>query len=93
MTCSIPQPEPVVQAEWPASSPWTIPEVLSGKTCAYLVQDWLGEGCFGKVARCLKTDTTDTAVAVKVLRKGPEALEDYNTEVSNIRFYDDNFHD
>ncbi|XP_071381472.1 homeodomain-interacting protein kinase 1-like, partial [Centroberyx affinis] len=54
-------------------------EVLSSSSCDYLVQVFRGEGCFGKVAQCLKMDTAK-AVAVKVLRKGADALQDFNRE-------------
>uniref|UniRef100_A0A3Q1JWN8 Protein kinase domain-containing protein n=1 Tax=Anabas testudineus TaxID=64144 RepID=A0A3Q1JWN8_ANATE len=43
-------------------------EVLSGKSCKYLVRNLMGEGTFGQVARCLRLDTMEN-VAVKIVRK------------------------
>uniref|UniRef100_UPI003AAED07A homeodomain-interacting protein kinase 1-like n=1 Tax=Centroberyx gerrardi TaxID=166262 RepID=UPI003AAED07A len=59
-------------------------EVLSSTSCDYLVQVFRGEGCFGKVAQCLKKDTA-TTVAVKVLRKGADALKDFNRERAMLK--------
>ncbi|XP_071326689.1 homeodomain-interacting protein kinase 2-like [Trachinotus anak] len=41
--------------------------VLSSPSSDYLVQSFVGEGVFGKVAKCLKTATKET-VAVKVIK-------------------------
>ena len=43
-------------------------EVLTGKSSDYSVQAFLGQGAFGKVARC-KNLKTNELVAVKVVRK------------------------
>ncbi|XP_042280716.1 homeodomain-interacting protein kinase 1-like [Thunnus maccoyii] len=45
-------------------------DILSGKSCRYLVRNLKGEGSFGQVARCIKLDTMED-VAVKIIRKYP----------------------
>ncbi|KAL7376756.1 hypothetical protein ABVT39_015355 [Epinephelus coioides] len=42
---------------------------LSSNSTSYLVRDFIGEGAFGKVARCINL-STDDIVAVKILKKG-----------------------
>ncbi len=43
-------------------------DFLFGKSSNYLIEEFLGQGTFGKVARCLKLDTKER-VAVKIVRK------------------------
>ncbi len=43
-------------------------DVLFGPSCNYLVEEFLGEGTFGKVARCIKLDTMER-MAVKIVHK------------------------
>ncbi|KAL7377359.1 hypothetical protein ABVT39_026412 [Epinephelus coioides] len=42
---------------------------LSSNSTSYLVWDFIGEGAFGKVARCINL-STDDIVAVKILKEG-----------------------
>ncbi|XP_040003063.1 homeodomain-interacting protein kinase 1-like [Xiphias gladius] len=43
-------------------------DVLSGKTTGYLIEKFLGQGTFGKVAQCIRLDTKER-MAVKIVRK------------------------
>ncbi|XP_051805695.1 homeodomain-interacting protein kinase 3-like [Acanthochromis polyacanthus] len=66
----------------------TVPEVQLGQTLLssssrYLVLDFIGEGCFGKVAKCCNMDT-DKTVAVKIL-KNNDFAEDTEKELSMLK--------
>ncbi|XP_055022173.1 homeodomain-interacting protein kinase 1-like isoform X2 [Boleophthalmus pectinirostris] len=50
------------------SSEVTIGHTLQGRTDSYSVLQWLGEGCFGRVAKCHAMDQ-DRIVAVKLLKE------------------------
>lgn len=41
-------------------------EIIGFKSGGYLVEHYLGQGCFGNVAQCVKLDTKEK-VAVKIL--------------------------
>ncbi|KAL7406668.1 hypothetical protein ABVT39_024315 [Epinephelus coioides] len=47
---------------------------LSSNSTSYLVWDFVGEGAFGKVARCIDL-STDDIVAVKIIKKGDSKRE------------------
>uniref|UniRef100_A0A671V081 Homeodomain-interacting protein kinase 1-like n=1 Tax=Sparus aurata TaxID=8175 RepID=A0A671V081_SPAAU len=46
-----------------------VPHIISSSSTDYLIQSFLGEGFFGKVAKCIKATTGET-VAVKIMKKG-----------------------
>ena len=55
-------------------------DLLIGESSCYLVEDFLGEGSFGKVARCFKTATNEK-VAVKIIKNHPDLLASFKQEV------------
>jgi serine/threonine protein kinase len=55
-------------------------DLLHGVSSTYVVERFLGEGSFGKVARCLKSATQER-VAVKIFRNQPRLIEDARQEV------------
>ncbi|KAK1899014.1 Homeodomain-interacting protein kinase 1 [Dissostichus eleginoides] len=62
------------------------PEVQPGHTLlssssGYSVLEFIGEGCFGRVARCRNLATQET-VAVKILKKDTDYLQDTEREVA-----------
>ncbi|KAF3859942.1 hypothetical protein F7725_000197 [Dissostichus mawsoni] len=62
------------------------PEVQPGHTLlssssGYSVLEFIGEGCFGRVARCRNLATQET-VAVKILKKDIDYLQDTEREVA-----------
>ncbi|XP_034552970.1 homeodomain-interacting protein kinase 2-like isoform X2 [Notolabrus celidotus] len=52
-------------------------DVISSPSSDYLVRSYVGEGCFGRVAKCLKTATNET-VAVKVMKHKDFTLQAEN---------------
>ncbi len=63
----------------------TAPEVQAGQTLygsssGYSVLEFIGEGCFGKVAKCQSLATRET-VAVKILKKDTDFIQDTEKEV------------
>ncbi|XP_055009181.1 homeodomain-interacting protein kinase 2-like [Boleophthalmus pectinirostris] len=63
------------------SSEVTIGHTLQGRTDSYSVLEWLGEGCFGRVAKCHAVDQ-DRIVAVKLLKE--QQFKDMEHEVSHV---------
>ncbi|XP_077398307.1 homeodomain-interacting protein kinase 2-like [Festucalex cinctus] len=59
-------------------------KVLYSKSNAYSVLDFIGEGCFGKVAVCKNLDTSET-VAIKILKNDPAAKQDTEKELSILK--------
>ena len=55
-------------------------DLLTWEYSSYLVEDFLGEGTFGKVARCVVTATNEK-VAVKITKNHPVKLEAAEREV------------
>uniref|UniRef100_A0A668AGT3 Protein kinase domain-containing protein n=1 Tax=Myripristis murdjan TaxID=586833 RepID=A0A668AGT3_9TELE len=53
---------------------------LSSGSSDYMVLDFLGEGSFGKVTRCVELDTYKT-VAIKIMKKRQQAMRDAQLEV------------
>ncbi|KAI3361988.1 hypothetical protein L3Q82_012338, partial [Scortum barcoo] len=71
-------------ASLPATSEHNVVEkndVLSTCTSVYFIQDFIGEGSFGKVAKCTNL-VTSQEVAVKILKKGTVAQR----EVKMLQF-------
>ncbi|XP_029353074.1 homeodomain-interacting protein kinase 1-like [Echeneis naucrates] len=68
-------PTPCVQEGKLVEGGW-----LSSKSCRYQVQSILGEGTFGKVAKCTRTDDSKT-VAIKMVKKRNDQAEKANAEV------------
>ncbi|XP_034074382.1 homeodomain-interacting protein kinase 1-like [Gymnodraco acuticeps] len=73
---------------WSSSDPSgaSAPEVQPGHTLlssssGYSVLEFIGEGCFGRVARCRNRATQET-VAVKILKKDTDYLQDTEREVA-----------
>ncbi|XP_034535443.1 uncharacterized protein LOC117810015 [Notolabrus celidotus] len=58
-------------------------EILHSNTSTYTVQKFLGEGGFGKVAKCLNVNTQDQ-VAIKILKKDSTAAEDAEREIAML---------
>eukprot|EP00850_Spirogloea_muscicola_P006653 SM000032S12037 [mRNA] locus=s32:132845:140561:+ [translate_table: standard] len=59
--------------------------LINGDTgCRYIVQDMLGQGTFGQVAKCLKEDTNEH-VAVKVIKNQPAYYQQALVEISILR--------
>ncbi|KAI9516954.1 hypothetical protein NQZ68_011431 [Dissostichus eleginoides] len=64
------------------------PEIRAGQTLfssssAYSVLEFIGEGCFGRVAKCRNLATRET-VAVKILKKDKDSIKDIEKEVSML---------
>ncbi|XP_029929810.1 homeodomain-interacting protein kinase 1-like [Myripristis murdjan] len=57
---------------------------LSSGSSDYMVLDFLGEGSFGKVTRCVELDTYKT-VAIKIMKKRQQAMRDAQLEVSMLK--------
>ncbi|XP_034563770.1 homeodomain-interacting protein kinase 1-like [Notolabrus celidotus] len=67
----------------------TEPDIQAGQTLCggqaeYSVLEFIGEGCFGQVARCQNLQTKE-AVAVKILKKGPGLILDTEKEVTILK--------
>ncbi|XP_030201474.1 homeodomain-interacting protein kinase 2 isoform X2 [Gadus morhua] len=59
-------------------------DLLHGVSSTYVVERFLGEGSFGKVARCLKSATQER-VAVKIFRNQPRLIEDARQEIRMLQ--------
>ncbi|XP_028434725.1 homeodomain-interacting protein kinase 2 isoform X1 [Perca flavescens] len=57
-------------------------DVLCSRTCYYRIQDFIGEGCFGKVAKCVNLVTSQD-VAIKILKS--ENSEDVEEEIKMLK--------
>ena len=57
----------------------TVGHQLWSSSSVYAIQEFIGEGCFGKVARCINLATQDI-VAVKIL-KDSSHIENVEKEV------------
>ncbi|XP_034532443.1 uncharacterized protein LOC117807313 isoform X2 [Notolabrus celidotus] len=60
-----------------------IGETLHSSSSAYSILDFIGEGCFGKVAKCLNISTNDT-VAIKILKQDSTAILDAERELAML---------
>ncbi|KAI4803275.1 hypothetical protein KUCAC02_006826 [Chaenocephalus aceratus] len=65
------------------------PEIWAGQTLfssssAYSVLEFIGEGCFGRVAECRNLATRET-VAIKILKKDEDSIKDIEKEVSMLK--------
>uniref|UniRef100_A0AAV2JYG8 Protein kinase domain-containing protein n=1 Tax=Knipowitschia caucasica TaxID=637954 RepID=A0AAV2JYG8_KNICA len=65
----------------------TIGHTLQGQTDSYYVQDWLGEGGFGRVAKCQALSRKQT-VAVKMLKDHTESMEAEISMLEKVRLLD-----
>ncbi|KAI3357471.1 hypothetical protein L3Q82_015511 [Scortum barcoo] len=81
-------------SSWPssdasaASVPLTAPELQPGQTlysssAGYSILEFIGEGCFGKVAKCQTLSTKET-VAVKIVKQDTDFIQDTEKEVSML---------
>ncbi|XP_004075909.1 homeodomain-interacting protein kinase 1 isoform X1 [Oryzias latipes] len=59
-------------------------QALLSSSSAYSVKQFIGEGCYGKVARCLNR-RTKREVAVKILKTDPNSGQDTENEVSILK--------
>ncbi|CAL8382597.1 unnamed protein product [Gadus morhua 'NCC'] len=59
-------------------------DLITTTSSTYLVEDFLGEGTFGKVARCVKTGT-NLKVAVKIIKNRPSVLVSVKQEIHILR--------
>ncbi|KAG7521793.1 homeodomain-interacting protein kinase 1-like [Solea senegalensis] len=71
-----------------ASETLKAPDVVAGQTlysscCGYSVLEFIGEGAFGKVAKCLNLTSRET-VAVKIMKKDIEFIQDIDDEVTML---------
>ncbi|XP_038586225.1 homeodomain-interacting protein kinase 1-like [Micropterus salmoides] len=71
-----------------ASVPLTAPEIQAGQTLfgsssGYSILEFIGEGCFGKVAKCQNLATNER-VAVKILKSDTDFIQDTEKEVSML---------
>lgn len=55
-------------------------QILFSSSCGYTILDFIGEGCFGKVAKCRNLATKQT-VAVKILKEDSDMIEVTRREV------------
>uniref|UniRef100_A0A3Q2Y2L9 Homeodomain-interacting protein kinase 1-like n=1 Tax=Hippocampus comes TaxID=109280 RepID=A0A3Q2Y2L9_HIPCM len=55
---------------------------------AYSVLDFIGEGCYGKVAVCKSLDTSEM-VAIKILKNDPSIKQDTDKELSMLKMIRD----
>ncbi|XP_034738836.1 homeodomain-interacting protein kinase 2-like [Etheostoma cragini] len=63
-------------------------DILCSKSVRYLVLDFNGEGCFGKVAKCLNLKTSEMT-AIKILRKEENHMTQHEVEMlTKIRSLD-----
>ncbi|XP_072222410.1 homeodomain-interacting protein kinase 1-like [Leuresthes tenuis] len=58
-------------------------QTLLGSSSRYSVLEFIGEGCFGKVAKCQNLETKET-VAVKFLKTDADSVQDIEKEVSML---------
>ncbi|XP_061639105.1 homeodomain-interacting protein kinase 2-like [Phyllopteryx taeniolatus] len=61
-----------------------IGKVLYSKSNAYSVLEFIGEGCYGKVAVCKNLDTSET-VAIKILKNDAAVKQDTEKELSMLK--------
>ncbi|XP_059201510.1 uncharacterized protein LOC131981296 [Centropristis striata] len=76
--------------EGDTSSPYQVQrnDIISSRSAHYLVLDFIGEGCFGKVAKCVNLKTFETT-AIKILKESEdEALQDEVRMLKELRALD-----
>ncbi|XP_077579596.1 homeodomain-interacting protein kinase 1-like [Stigmatopora nigra] len=59
-------------------------KILYSKSNAYSVLDFIGEGCYGKVAVCKNLETSEI-VAIKILKNDPCVKQDTEKELSMLK--------
>ncbi|KAK0133811.1 Homeodomain-interacting protein kinase 3 [Merluccius polli] len=59
-------------------------DLMSTASSSYWVEGFLGEGAYGKVARCLKTATNER-VAVKIIKNHPVLIRTAIKEIAILR--------
>lgn len=62
-------------------------DVLCSDTSRYLIQDFIDEGCFGIVAKCVNLITSQE-VALKILKTETEDSNDAEREVDHLFHFD-----
>ncbi|XP_029912344.1 homeodomain-interacting protein kinase 2-like [Myripristis murdjan] len=58
--------------------------LLSLMSCSYKVESFLGEGTFGKVAKCLNTNT-NKMVAIKIMKDTRRSVQDAKRELAVLK--------
>ncbi|XP_041954985.1 homeodomain-interacting protein kinase 1-like isoform X1 [Alosa sapidissima] len=59
-------------------------EILTSRASSYEVLEFLGQGTFGQVAKCLKRDTNEI-VAIKILKNHPDYIRQGQIEARNLK--------
>uniref|UniRef100_A0A4W6CYK9 Protein kinase domain-containing protein n=2 Tax=Lates calcarifer TaxID=8187 RepID=A0A4W6CYK9_LATCA len=60
--------------------------VTHSREALYSLLEFIGEGCFGKVAKCQNLTTKET-VAVKILKKGTDFIQDTEKEIMHHKLF------
>uniref|UniRef100_A0A3Q2ZGT0 Protein kinase domain-containing protein n=1 Tax=Hippocampus comes TaxID=109280 RepID=A0A3Q2ZGT0_HIPCM len=63
-------------------------QILNSGSSPYTILEFVGEGRFGKVAKCLKKSTMDT-VAVKIIKKDAFFIRDTEKELAMLKMVSD----
>ncbi|KAI4812359.1 hypothetical protein KUCAC02_023757 [Chaenocephalus aceratus] len=92
-------PEPHNNESAPAPLQAQHPTILYSSSTRFILLDFVGEGCFGKVAKCVNLKTSETT-AIKILEDGRDAnnevrmlqkIKGLHPDKNNLVRYMDNF--